>query len=57
MTARSLTGDPFQWKQDGDREPVKHVMHGGASEGSTKLLPVYRLTHRHERVRHRRPDV
>ena len=42
---------------DDDGAPVEHVVDGGGGEGPAEVLAVAGLGHRHDRVRHRRPDV
>ena len=34
------TRNPLDGKHNDDGEPVEHVVHGGASEGLAKLVPV-----------------
>jgi hypothetical protein len=55
MTAMGTTH--LDGQHDDDRAPVEHVVDGGGGKGSPELLPLGHLGQRHDRVRHRRPDV
>ena len=47
----------FQYQENDNTEPVKHVMDSGAGEGPTKVVFVGDLSYRDNGIRDRGPDV
>ena len=52
-----VPGGRFDRQEYDDAEPVEDVVHGRSGERSPKLVPIADVSHRDDRVRHRRSDV